>query len=176
MKKIMKRVLVELLKDCKKSDKKISKVLGCSQPTVTRTRHKLEKEGYIREYTLIPDFRKLGYELMSLTFVKLRKGLEKEEMAKIRNLIDENLKKSPSAIVMTESGRGLGHEGVTVSLHENYSSYTKHLEWLRHWTFLEISEIDSFLISLRGEARYRPLTFAYLAQHLLKLEEKEERE
>lgn len=175
MKKRMKRLLSELLKNSKRSDRQLAKVLGVSQPTVTRMRQKLEKEGYIREYTLIPDFRKLGYELMSLTFVKLRKGLDREDLEKTRKTIGEDLKKSPFAIIMTERGSGLGYEGVTISLHENYSSYAKHLGWLRQWTFLQIFEIESFLISLHDKARYRPLTFAYLAQHLLKLEEKEEK-
>lgn len=176
MKKRMKRLLSELLKNSRRSDRQLAKVLGVSQPTVTRMRRKLEKEGYIKEYTLIPDFRKLGYELMSLTFVKLKKGLSKEELKKTRKIINEDLKKSPFAIIMTESGSGLGYEGVTVSLHESYRSYVKHLGWLRCWTFLQIFEIESFLISLHDEVRYRPLTFAYLAQHLLKLDEKEEKE
>lgn len=176
MKKRMKRVLVELLKNSKRSDREMAKILGCSQPTVTRIRRKLEEEGYIKEYTIIPDFSKLGYELMSITFVKLRKGLEKEELKKVRKTIDEDLKKSPYAIIMTERGSGLGYEGVTVSLHENYTSYAKHMNWLRRWTFIQLSEIESFLITLHDEARYRPLTFARLASQLLTLKEKEKRE
>jgi len=30
------------------------------QPTVSRMVKRLEKEGYLREYTMIPDFQKLG--------------------------------------------------------------------------------------------------------------------
>jgi len=176
MKKIMKSLLLELLKNSKRSDREIAKILGCSQPTVTRTRQKLEEEGYIKEYTIVPDFSKLGYELMSLTFVKLRKGLRKEELEKTRKIIDEDLKKSPFAIIMTERGSGLGYEGVTISLHENYGCYAKHLNWLRRWTFLQIFEIRSFLISLRDEPRYRPLTLAPLADHLQTLKEKERME
>ena len=172
----MKRVLVELLKNSRRSDRELARVLGCSQPTVTRTRQQLEKEGCIKEYTIIPDFHKLGYELMSITFVKLRKGLETEELKKTRKIIDEDLKKSPYAIIMTERGSGLGYEGVTISLHENYSSYAKHLNWLRRWTFLQIFEIESFLISLHDEPRYRPLTLVPLANHLQTLKDKEKRE
>jgi DNA-binding Lrp family transcriptional regulator len=49
------RLLKEMLKDSKRSDREIAKSLGVSQPTVTRTRAQLEKE-YIETYTVIPDF------------------------------------------------------------------------------------------------------------------------
>jgi DNA-binding Lrp family transcriptional regulator len=65
MKKIEWMLLSELVKNSKQSDRELAKKTGASQPTVTRTRTRLEKEGYIKEYTIIPDFSKLGFELMS---------------------------------------------------------------------------------------------------------------
>jgi Lrp/AsnC family leucine-responsive transcriptional regulator len=56
------RVLSELIKNSRISDRELGKKLRMSQPTVSRIRNKLENEGYIKEYTLIPDFQKLGYE------------------------------------------------------------------------------------------------------------------
>lgn len=58
------------MKNSKRSDRELSKIVRVSQPTITRTR--LEREGYIKEYTIIPDFAKLGFELLAITFVKLR--------------------------------------------------------------------------------------------------------
>lgn len=49
--------------------------IGVSQPTVSRLIRKLESEGVIREYTMIPDFSKLGYQILGLTFVKLKETL-----------------------------------------------------------------------------------------------------
>jgi DNA-binding Lrp family transcriptional regulator len=45
MKKNEMRLLVELIKNCSRSDRKLAKVLGTSQPTVTRMRNRVVKEG-----------------------------------------------------------------------------------------------------------------------------------
>lgn len=65
MKKIDMKLLSELLKDSKRSDRELAKVLGVSQPTVTRMRTKLVKEGMIRDWIVVPDFVKMGYEIFS---------------------------------------------------------------------------------------------------------------
>jgi len=176
MREIERKLLSELMKNSRRSDRELARVIECSQPTVTRTRGRLEKEGYIKEYTLIPDFCKLGYELMSLTFVKLRKGLDTEGVDKARKIAQEGLPKTPFAVVMMERGRGLGYEGVVISLHENYTSHLKLMNLLRQFAFLDISTIESFLISLDDAVHYRALTFASLANHLLTQKAKEKRE
>ncbi len=78
------KLISELMKNSRKSDRELAKVIGVSQPTITRTRARLEKEGYIREYTAIPDFRRLGYEIMAFIFVKPKEGLGAEELQKAR--------------------------------------------------------------------------------------------
>lgn len=123
MREIERKLLSELMKNSRRSDSELAKVIGASQPTVTRARNKLEKEGYIREYTMIPDFHKLGYQIMALTFVKLRKKLGFDEVEKARRIAkaDVAMKKLPcfSSVIMLESGIGLGSDGVFVSLHED---------------------------------------------------------
>jgi len=52
MKKRMMNLLFELLKNSKRSDKELAKVLMVSQPTVTRMRSRLVKEGVIKEFTV----------------------------------------------------------------------------------------------------------------------------
>ena len=49
----------------------IAKEIGVSQPTTRRLSIKLEKEGYKKEYTIIPNFSKIGYNIITLNFVKL---------------------------------------------------------------------------------------------------------
>ena len=71
MKNIELRLISELMKNSRRSDRELARVLGVSQPTVSRTIKKLEKEGYIREYTMIPDFSKLGYEIMGITSLRV---------------------------------------------------------------------------------------------------------
>lgn len=48
-------ILSELIKNSKTSDRKLAKIVGVSQPTVTRRRINLEKEGLL-EYTITPNF------------------------------------------------------------------------------------------------------------------------
>ena len=51
------------MKNSHQSDRAVANRLNVSQPTITRARVELEKE-YVKEYTLIPDFPKIGYEIM----------------------------------------------------------------------------------------------------------------
>jgi len=59
------------MKGSKRSDRELAKVLRVSQPTITRMRRKLE-ENAIAEYTIIPNWDALGFELMAVTFVDMR--------------------------------------------------------------------------------------------------------
>ena len=83
MKEIEKKMLSELVRNARRSDRELAKAIGTSQPTATRVRTKLEKEGYVREYTTIPNFSKIGYSILAVNFLKLdlrlvqdRKSLE----------------------------------------------------------------------------------------------------
>jgi DNA-binding Lrp family transcriptional regulator len=169
------KVLSELIRNSRRSDRELARDMGSSQPTVTRARNKLEKEGYIKEYTAIPDFRKLGYRIMALTFVKLGKGLSPEEVDKARKIAQESMKGSPFATVMLERGQGLGHEGVIISYHENYASCMELRRSLRKYTFLDLSSVETFMINLDDKVHYRPLTFYALAEHLLKMKQDEKK-
>ena len=79
-KELTKRLLIELLRNSKQSDRALAKKLGVSQPTITRTRAKLEREGFIKHYTIIPDLRKLGFEIFAFTFVKMDPKVLTEEL------------------------------------------------------------------------------------------------
>jgi len=80
LKEIELRLISELLKGSRRSDRDLAKRLGVLQPTVTRTRSRLEKEGIIKEYTIVPDFASLGFQLMSFTFLKLKEPLSNEKL------------------------------------------------------------------------------------------------
>ena len=92
VKMIERKLIAELMENSRRSDRELARVVGVSQPTVSRMVKRLEKEGYIREYTMIPDFQKLGYELVALTFLKLKGNLSLEEAEKARKTTKERLK------------------------------------------------------------------------------------
>jgi DNA-binding Lrp family transcriptional regulator len=153
------------MKNSRRSDRDLAKAIGVSQPTVSRLLRKLEKDGILKEYTMIPDFHKLGFDLLVLTFVKIQESGLKETGKSTR--IIEDMKESLPEAVMVERGIGLGYDGVIVSFHKDFSSYMKFRERVTRFDYLELSGIESFLISLVDENRYLPLTFASLAKHLL---------
>jgi DNA-binding Lrp family transcriptional regulator len=171
MKEVELKLISELMKNSRKSDRELAKAIGVSQPTVTRTRGRLEKEGVIKEYTMIPDFRKLGFKIMAITFA-LSRPLDKEGAEKVIKTLAESVKEKQFEFIMLERGRGLGFDGVVISLHEDYSSYLNVLEWIRQFDFLEVDKSDSFLINLDDNVRYRPLTFSTLDNVLLRAEKR----
>lgn len=151
-------LLFELLKDSKRSDRDLAKVLGVSQPTITRRRQRLIEEGMIREFTVIPDFVKMGYEIMAISCVKTKMPMTKE--------LEERgvkwWKKYPN-VIFVAGAQGMGKNGVLISLHKNYTDFSRFVtEQLRYWKD-EIADYDTILISLKGIIA-KPLSLAYLAE------------
>lgn len=160
------KVFCELMKNSKRSDRELAKIVGISQPTVTRARRKLEEEGYVREYTLVPDFEKLGFELMAVSFIRYKKGITEEEMKKVNEAARKYEKEHPAAFLMAATGRGLGFERVFITFHKNYSSFIEATQRVRQLPFRAVADIDSFLVPL-SESHYRPFTFSEIAEYLL---------
>jgi hypothetical protein len=71
---------------------------------------------------------------------------------------------------MLERGMGMGYDGVFLSFNKDYTSFTEHKKWLTQFDYLEISDIQSFLIGLTDEIHYRSLTISTLAKYLLTLQ------
>ena len=158
MKKRPMNLLLELLKDSKRSDREIAKVVGVSQPTITRMRQRLVKEGVIRGFTVIPDFVKMGYEIMAISCLKTNRMrvVELEEKA------EKYWKKYPNVIFVSRA-EGMGKNGVLISLHKSYTDYSNFLTGnLREWGD-DIQEYDSMLIDLNGRS-VKPLSLTYLGE------------
>ena len=156
-KRRMMSLLLELLKDSKRSDRKLAEVLGVSQPTVTRMRQRLVKEGMIQEFTVMPDFVKMGYEIMAITCVKTRNAITEPTEKAI-----EWGRKFPNIIFMANA-EGMGKNGVMISLHKNFTEYSKFVrENLQYWG-KDIQDHDTLLISLKGVIA-KPLSLRYLAE------------
>jgi DNA-binding Lrp family transcriptional regulator len=151
------QLLRELIKNSKQSDRDLAKILNVSQPTITRTRHKLEKNGMIQDYTIIPDFRKMGFEILALTFIKTRaEALTSETM-------EESIKYSAKqhSGIFASTGEGLGMTAVIISFHKNYTDYHKQLNRLRiDWKEL-IENIQTFVVSI-GEGEFKRFSLTHL--------------
>jgi DNA-binding Lrp family transcriptional regulator len=171
VKDIRLKLLAELMRNSKTSDRELAGKLRVSQPTVSRVRARLEKEGYIKEYTLIPDFRKLGFEIMAVTLVKLKRELTEEETAKIRKFADVFMKENPFAYMMALDGNGLGYDRVVVSLHEDYADFVRYVRATREVPLAELAAFDSFMVSLSSK-HFLPLTLSIVADYLLVMKEK----
>lgn len=162
------KILSALMKNSKISDRKLAEIIGVSQPTVTRKRAKLEKEGML-EYTAIPNFAKLGFEIIAISFYSWTPEATSklcENREEILNKLSAFLSKHKN-IIFTSNGRGFGMERVMISVHESYSDYTRlvsdvNREWGRY-----LDQSESFIISTEADAAGRHLGFKYLAEHLV---------
>src|SRR5208337_3297221 len=107
MKTIDKKLLGELMKNSRRSDRVLAKVLGVSQPTVTRRRTVLEKD-FIDGYTAIPKWEKVGFELIAFTFIKTKLKYAKPEVRKTGFRRVEGWMMNHPNVVLTIDGQGMG--------------------------------------------------------------------
>ncbi len=156
----MVRLLLEMLRNSRRSDRDLAKVLGVSQPTVTRTRQRLEKD-YIRTYTLIPEFDKIGYEIVAFTFCK-SKSYDKSETEKMSRHAVDWCKKYPN-VIFAADGEGLGKDAIMVSFHRSYSRYADFMrQFTVDWANF-VTDLQSFLVSLKNEVQMKPFDLNCLA-------------
>jgi DNA-binding Lrp family transcriptional regulator len=174
LKDIELKLTSELMKNSRRSDRELARTLGLSQPTVSRNIKKLEKEGIIQEYTMIPNFTKLGFQILAMTFVKLNRQLSEEEIGEAKKLIRETLKAMPLEVLMLERGMGMSFDGVIISYHTDYTSHTEFLELLKGTGFLDVERLEVFRVDLRDEVRFLPLSLSLLAQYISTMKEGKE--
>jgi DNA-binding Lrp family transcriptional regulator len=174
MKDVELRLIVELMRNSQRSDRDLAKAIGVSQPTASRTLKRLEKDGYIKEYTMIPDFKKLGFDMLSFTFAKLRKQIPEGSVVQTREQVRETLKKNPIGQILGMSGMGLGADRIVVGFHEDYAAYTRFIAFIRSHPRVEVEEISSFIVNLADANQFQSLTLSELANYLLKLKQKKE--
>jgi DNA-binding Lrp family transcriptional regulator len=157
-KKVALKLLFELIKNSKRSDRELAKLLRVSQPTITRMRQKLEKKT-IREYTAIPDWVELGYEIITFTFFNM--GIpSNERQEETRKAIDWVM--NYPNVIFASKGDGMGKNGVCISFHKNYTSFADFVskcqaEWGKY-----LVDMQFFLISLRGGLILKPFSLKYL--------------
>ena len=160
MKLLELRLIAELMKNSRRSDRVLAKVLGVSQPTVTRTRTSLEKRGLI-EYTAIPDFGELGYGLLVFTLSRRdvidRQPQDAEKCKKYQQI-------TPN-FVFGADVEGSGYDKIGVSLHKNFTEFSKYMQRAREF-WGQGANGNSFIVDLKNGTDIRPLSFKALAGNL----------
>jgi len=168
------KILFELVKNSKISDRQLARKIGVSQATVTRRRTRLEKERLL-EYTAIPNFEKLGFEIMALSFSKwtseaVTELLPTEEFAKT---VQTFFSKHPYVIFATTGGQGLGGmDSASISIHTDYSDYSRWIKEIRANWGNYISKFESYIISLRSAQVVRQISFKHLVEYMSKTQSK----
>ena len=161
------KVLCELMKNSKVSDRSLARKLGVSQPTITRKRATLEKEGYLK-YTAIPDFKKIGLKLMAFNFLSWTSEGETASAARTKDFMEKVtsfLNKYPN-VIFASTGKGMGMGRVSISLHRNYADYVDFIRSLQQEWGQYLTKHDVFLVSLESDNVIRQLSLARLGEYI----------
>jgi len=149
------KLLFELIKNSKRSDRDLAKILGISQPTVTRLRKILEREA-ITQYSVIPNLSYLGFDILALTF-----SHSKELVHPLFDKGKEWAKDQPN-VVFISTGQGIDSDALMVSVHKDYADFVKFYHVFRRDWGKYLQNFKVFLISLSGSVIMKHFTFNYL--------------
>lgn len=152
------RILFELIKNSRLSDRKLAEILKVSQPTITRRRGLLEKARLI-EYTGTPDLGKLGFEILAFTFARWKydKYATDNKIQEPKGFIDRH----PNMLFIS-TGTGMNWDRICVSVHRDYSDYARFMQELRADWEEYLERPVSFIVSLQSDKILRNLSFKYL--------------
>ena len=150
------KLLSELLKDSRKSDRVLAKVLRVSQPTVTRMRNRLVKDGVIQEFTIIPNFVKLGYEFFAISSFRVKVRTDYKE--KVRKWVEHY----PN-VILWANAEGMGKNAVTISLHKSFTDYSRFASETQEYWGDDMEDYATLLVSLKAPS-VRPFSLKYLAE------------
>ena len=159
MKNREKEVLIELLKNCKISDRQLAQKLNTSQSSITRIRKRLEKN-IIRKYTALPDLSVLKIDLASVTFARCTRP-KKDVLECLGTLSDKY-----SRIIFTAEGEGMGKSCMIVTIHKDFTDYTEFTREFRLTCNGFGENIESFLVPT--ENLLRTLNMATAVEHLVR--------
>ena len=157
MKELEMKLLYELMKNSRRSDRSLAKVLGVGQPTVSRMVKKLQKDLGVM-FTASADLGKVGFEIIAITFG--RKGEKQLE----EQMISEFLGEFNNSIIFASTGRSsdIDADRMVISMHRSYSDYVEFKRYLQTRWSGTISVKGSFIISLGTDRTIRPLSTHYL--------------
>ncbi len=115
------KVLFALMALGGKSDREIARILGISNTTLSRRRRKLEQDGYIKEYTIIPNLYKMGLDVIVFTFASTTEVITPEQTSKVRELMQRH----PEVLCAIEDQGLESTNWVMISVHKNYDGFVE---------------------------------------------------
>lgn len=151
------KLLFELIKNSKRSDRDMAKMLGISQPTVTRLRKVLEKEA-IMQYTVVPDVAYLGFDILAFTFARTT--------VPVMEVLDEAKKwaKLQPNVMFATTGQGMEADCVMVSVHKDYANFARYYDLFKKDWGKYVQELKVFLVSLKGSKTIKQFSFNSLVE------------
>lgn len=161
------RLLSELMKGSRRSDRELSKIIGCTRATISRKRVELEKEGLIKEYTIIPDIAKLGYKICALIFLTWAQYPSEDDIKIGKKWLAEQ-----ANILFCAAGEGLA-TNLIVSVHRDFAEFCSFIGFLRVSSQPKLSNLQFFVIDLtRKEVIFKDFSFRDLIHCSWRLETK----
>ena len=157
------KILAELMKNSKMSDRKLAKILGVSQPTVTRRRARIERD-LIDGYTAVPKWEELGYEILAFTFVKTKQTLGLKEKYKAAYERGTKWLMNHANVIMSGGCRGMSVNGFMISVHKSYSDFDSFMAKHKRELGDTFTDVQTVLVNLGGSQILKPLHFKYLAE------------
>jgi len=148
----------------------LAKVIGSSQPTITRRRAKLEKERLIDSYTAIPNFTKLGFEIMAFSFYSWRPEAT-EQRYKDKEVFIKRLYAflaEHKNIIFSSNGQGFEMETMMMSIHKSYADYIKLRKAVSDEWGDYLLKTNSFIVSLQEDTVGKNFGFEHFADYILK--------
>jgi DNA-binding Lrp family transcriptional regulator len=166
------RIIAELTKNAKTSDRVLARTFGVSQPTITRRRTRMERAGFLN-YKTIPAFKKLGIEIIAFTLLMFKHQVHERdhEREDCDSRLLTFLTTQPN-IAFASSGQGLGMSRIIISLHKDYSDYVKFFNVIENQWSLCLERNASFIISLKSNAIQKPFSFENVIDYLLNSQNK----
>ncbi len=141
-----KDVLIELLKNGRKSDQEIARKIKTSRPSVARIRKKLEKRGIIQGYSTYTRFEELGLTVNAVILYRWVDYSKKKELSKTIEFV-----KNLPEVVMFIKGEGMGSKtDVIISVHEDLKAYENFIIKLKEQWGRNVEDVEVFISSISG--------------------------
>ncbi len=103
------------------SDREIAKRLGISHTSLSRRKKKLEQEGYIKEYVPVPDFYKIGLEVVVLSLASTTDIVTPMQFSEA----DEVAHSHPELLCLLVDRGMTGTQWFAVTAHKDYDDFIK---------------------------------------------------